>query len=85
MVLDTQLDACPGDGPTTFIWTSCVEDYLLSLTLHFLSDWALKQWTLGCLPFEGHHIAHQIAEALDGNFAEFRECLLSSDSLSLLV
>lgn len=70
-VLDSDLVACPGGALTTDIWTSRSGDPFVSLTLHYLSDWVLKRWTLGCLPFEGRHTAHRVAEALDGKLTEF--------------
>lgn len=70
-ILDQDLETCPGGALTTDIWTSRAGDPFLSLTLHYLSDWVLKRWTLGCLPFDGRHTAHRIAEALDGKLSEF--------------
>ena len=70
-VLDIDLQTCPGGALTTDIWTSRAGDPFLSLTIHYLSDWVLKRWTLGCLPFDGRHTAHRVAEALDGKLSEF--------------
>ena len=70
-VLDSDLATCPGGALTTDIWTSRAGDPFLSLTIHYLSDWVLKRWTLGCIPFDGRHTAHRVAEALDGKLSEF--------------